>query len=77
MNLKTENCIEQDIGSGKITISAHSSSLGITTHNNLFLEMCLPRSVSKASYKRHYDQNYYMLLMISFGPKHKVQWSKF
>ena len=47
LNLKTENCIEQDIGSGKITISTHSSSSGITTHNNLFLEMCLPRSVSK------------------------------
>ena len=29
LNLKTENCIEQDIGSGKITISTHSSSSGI------------------------------------------------
>ena len=72
LNLKTENCIEQDIGSEKITISTQSSSSGITTHNNLFLDMCLPRSVSKACPKRHNDQNYYMLLMFSFGPKHKL-----
>ena len=69
LNLKTENCIEQDIGSGKKTISTHSSSSGITTHNSLFLEMCLLRSVSKACHKRHNDQHCYLLLMISlFGP---------
>ena len=46
-------------------------------NNNLFLEMCLLRSVCKACHKRHNDQHCYLLLMISFGPKYKLQWSKF